>query len=322
MKNVNKILAILITVGLLAGCSGSKKDDIKEIGIIQIVEHGSLDEARKGFIEELEAHGYKDGVNIKIDYKNAQGDMNTLNTIAKDFVTQGKDLIYAIATPSAQAAANATKDIPIVFTAVTDPVEAKLVSSLEKPGANVTGTIDEIDINKQFTLLTTLKPDVKKIGIIYNTSEINSQIQVDQAKAAAKAMNLEIVTKGVTSSNEISLAAETLVKEVDALYVPSDNLVTAALPVVIPIATAANIPVMGGVMDHVTQGALANDGIDYKALGKQTAQMAIKLLEGEKPANLPVESLKDTKLIINKKTANALNITIDASLLEKATIVE
>lgn len=322
MRNLKKIIITTLCLGLLAGCSSSSNSDMLQIGIIQIVEHASLDEARLGFIEELAKLGYVDGQNVKIDYKNAQGDMTVLNTIANDYKSQNKDLIFAIATPSAQAAANATSQIPIVFTAVTDPVEAKLVKSLEMPSANVTGTTDAIDIVKQFNILKEIKPDTKKVGIIYNTSEVNAQIQVEQAKEAAKDMGLEIVTKGVTSSNDIAIAAELIVKDVDALYVPSDNLVTTALPVIIPIATKANIPVMGGVMDHVNMGAIANDGIEYGALGKQSAQMAVRILEGATVADMAVETLNDTTLSINKKTADALNITISEALLKRATLIE
>lgn len=322
MKTVKKLLLSVVTLVLLVGCNSANKGDLIEIGIIQIVEHASLDESRQGFIDELAKLGYEDGVNIKIDYKNAQGDINTLNTIANSFVSENKDLIFAIATPSAQAIANSTKTIPTVFTAVTDPVEAKLVNTLESPKGNITGTTDAIDIEKQFNLLLELDPSVKKIGIVYNTSEVNAQVQVDQAKEIAKKLNLEIVTKGITSSNDLAVATKSLVSEIDALYLLTDNMVTAALPVVLPIANEANIPTLGSVIDHVNSGALAVDGIDYYALGQQTAHMAKDIIEGSEPNTMPVQKLVDTEIVINKKTAELLKITIPEALLNCAKLID
>lgn len=323
MKTITRIILLSLSLALLSGCQSNKTDDTTlRIGIIQIVEHPALDAAREGFIEELARLGYIDGNNLKIDYKNAQGDMNTLNTIAQGFVSDNVDLIFAIATPSAQAAANATKDIPILFTAVTDPVATKLVASMEKPNGNLSGTIDAVSIEKQFEQLLQLAPATKKIGILYNTSEINSDIQVQQAKEVASKMGLEIVAKGVTTSNEIQLALNSITDKIDALYIPTDNLIASSLPMIIPITNDKKIVVVGSEEAHVEAGALFTDGISYSALGAQTAKMADRIFKGEDISTMPVEQLSNTQVSVNLASAKILGIEITKSLLEKAQTFE
>lgn len=323
MKTITRIILLSLSLALLSGCQPTKSDDgILKVGIIQIVEHPALDAAREGFIEELASLGYIDGDNLKIDYKNAQGDMNTLNTIAQGFASDNVDMIFAIATPSAQAAANATKDIPILFTAVTDPVVTKLVESMEKPNGNLSGTIDAVSIEKQFEQLVQLSPDSKKIGILYNTSEINSDIQVKQAQEVASKMGLEIITKGVTTSNEIQLALNSIVDNIDALYIPTDNLIASSLPMIIPITNEKQIVVVGSEEAHVQAGALFTDGISYSALGAQTAKMANRIFKGENISLMPVEQLSNTQVSVNLTTAKLLGIEIPADLLEKAQTFE
>lgn len=323
MKTITKIILLSLSLALLSGCQSNKaNNETLTIGIIQIVEHPALDAARVGFIEELEKLGYKEGENLKIDYKNAQGDTNTLNTIAQGFASDKVDLIFAIATPSAQAAANATKDIPILFTAVTDPVVTKLVESMQVPAGNLSGTIDAVSIEKQFEKLIELAPDTKKIGILYNTSEINSDIQVQQAKEVAAKMGLEIVAKGVTSSNEIQLALNSITDKIDALFIPTDNLIASSLPMIIPITNEKQIIVVGSEEAHVEAGALFTDGISYSALGAQTAKMADRVFNGEEIAKMPVEQLSNTQVSLNLTTAKQLKIEIPSKLLEGAQTFE
>lgn len=317
-------MVAVICALVLSGCQSSTEKEMKHIGIIQIVDHPALNDSRQGFIDGLKEAGYVDGDNIKIDYKNAAGDGTTLNTIAEKLVSDQNDLIFAVATPSAQAVSGLTTTIPVLFTAVTDPVEAKLVDSLEKPGGNVTGTTDAVDINKQFKLMQTISPDVKKVGVVYNTSEINSKIQLDQAKALASKYGYTIVEKGVSQSSEIATAVQALIDEkVDAFWVPTDNMVVAAIDVMTDIATKAKVPVYASEKGTVEGGALATDGIVYYELGKQTAKMAVDILEGKKqPADTAVETLDNTEYIINKTTQKALGIEIPESILKEATIIE
>ena len=315
-KVISLILLGAVGISILTGCSkgdnnlnsSNSNNDIKTIGITQLVEHPSLDKAREGFIKALEDNGYKDGENIKIEFQNSQGDMPTAQTIASKFVSDKKDLIYAISTPSAQAAYNATKDIPILITAVTDPVAAGLVKSLDKPEGNVSGTSDYISIDKNLELIKTFVPDAKTIGVVYSTSEINSQTQVYALKDYASKNNYKVIEKGVSSSSEISQAVSSLVGKIDVLYVPTDNLIVSAMPLVSKIATDNKIPVIASEDGSVKSGALASKGIDYEKLGYKTGELAIKILKGEKVSTMPVTTLDETQIIVNEDTLNALSL--------------
>ena len=326
-KKSSVLVALLLAASILGGCSktqasisnssqGEKK--IIKIGINQIVEHPALDASRKGFIEALKSKGFEEGKNLEIDFQNAQGEPATAQTIAQGFVSNKKDLILAIATPSAQAAFNATKNIPILITAVTDPVKAGLAKSLDKPDTNVTGTSDNVPIEKQFELLKKLVPNGKKVGILYNTSEANSGIQVEAAKKAAPSFGLEIVPTGVTNVNEIPQALDTLLCKIDVLYVPTDNMVVSAIPIISSQCFKKNIPIIGSERGQVEGGALATTGIDYYKLGFQTGLAAVEVLNGKSPKDIPVTTLKDMQLVINTDAAKKLNITIPEDLNSKA----
>ncbi len=331
---MKKILwIIVVSVLMLSGCGSNNAIDSNEealtqdtssklnIGIVQIIEHPSLDAARKGFLDVLAANGYKEGENLNVNYENAQGDMPTLNNIAQSLVGDDIDMILAIATPSAQAVANASKDtaIPVLFTAVTDPVAAGLVKSPDKPETNLTGTTDMAPVAEQVKLIRDIKPSVKNVGIIYNTGEVNSVVQVDLAKEAAEQLGLNIIEAVVTSTNEVSQAAKSLVGKVDAIYVPTDNIVVAALEAVIQVAEENKILVVSGEKDSVKRGAVSTIGLDYYKLGQQTGEMALKILSGEaKPQDMPVESQNNTDIIINLKAAKAMGVTIPESLIKKA----
>ncbi len=319
---MKKILILITLVGLLLACGKKEEENITKIGISQIVEHPALDGAREGFIKALNDNGYVDGENILIDYQNAQNDMSIAQTIATGFANEKVDMILAIATPSAQAAYNATKDIPILITAVTDPVSAGLIKSNEKPETNVSGTSDATPIKSQFKLIKELLPTAKKVGIIYNTGEQNSLVQVEQAKVEAELLGLEIVEAGITSVNEISQALDTLLTKVDLLYTPTDNMVVAATPLVIQKTKEKNIPMIGCIEDQIVAGALATETIDYYKLGYQTGERAVEVLNGKDISSIPVETLNNTELVINKTTAELLGIELNEELLARAKVIE
>lgn len=312
------VVAGFVVLSLLAGIScGSQPQGPTKIGIVQIAEHPSLDAARKGFIDALAANGYKDD-KVNIVFKNAQGDIPTAQNIAQQFVAEKVDLILAIATPAAQAAARATKDIPILITAVTDPVAAGLVQSMEKPGTNVSGTTDMNPVKEQLELVKKFKPDAKKVGIVYNAGEVNSQVQVAAAEKVKGDLGLEIVKVTVSASAEVKQAAQSLIGRVDAIYVPTDNTVVSALESVLQVAETHKLPVIVGEGDSVERGGLATYGLDYYKLGYQTGEMAVKVLKGQKPAEMPIESQKELKLIINAKSAAKQGVEIPADLKAKA----
>lgn len=319
-KILSIICSVTLTVAMLSGCSkgDSGSNDKIKIGLEQLTEHPALDSARKGFEERMKEQGYEDGKNIEYEYKNAQGDNSMNQQIAQNFVSDKKDIIVSIATPTAQAAYNATKDIPIVFTAVTDPVAAELVKSMDKPGTNVTGTSDDVSIEKQFDLLKKLVPNAKKVGMLYNTSEANSEVQVNKAKEASSKFELEIVAKGITNVNEIDAALNSLLSDIDVLYIPTDNTIANAAALVNKKAIEKKIPVIAAERGMVENGALATLGIDYEQLGKDTADVVIRIIKGEKPEDIPVTTLDDMNLIVNTDTVKALGITLPQEIDEKA----
>jgi len=316
--------ALALSLGLVAGCGGEKAADSGKasvnIGVVQLVEHGALDAANKGFVDGLAQRGYKD--NVKFDQQNAQADQSNLQNIAQRFVTNKADLICAIATPAAQTVANATSTIPIVATAVTDYEQAKLVAKNEKPGGNVTGTTDMNPIKEQIDLMLTLVPNTKTIGTIYSSSEVNSQKQIEVMKAYAKSKGLTVKEATVSTVNDIQQAAHSLVGKVDAIYIPTDNVMASAVPTLIAITDAAKIPVICGEANVVKEGALATLGVDYYKLGLQTGNMAADILDGKsKPADMAIQSLKEMTLTINAKGAAKLGIEIPADLKAKAEMI-
>ena len=340
MKNtLSAVMAMILAAGALASCAKQEESNptpavsaasspeaeqtVYKLGVIQLVEHDALDASYKGFIDALKAEGFEDGKNLKIDYHNAQGEQANCNTIASKLVNDRNDLILAIATPAAQAVANATQDIPILVTAVTDPADAKLVASNEAPGGNVSGTSDLTPIKEQIDLLHQLLPQAKKVGIIYNSSETNSQFQAKLAREAATALGIEAIDYTISSSNELQQVVESAIGKVDALYAPTDNMVAAGISTITMVATPAKLPVIAGEEALIPKGALATYGINYYNLGKQTGLQAAKILRGEaEPATMPIEYLSDLSLSINTTAAKACGITIPQELLDKATIVE
>lgn len=317
------LAAFFIFSVTLSGCgskvaSNGSTEKMKIIGITQIVEHPALDSAREGFIKALKDNGYIEGSNVTFIQENAQGDMSTAQTIAKKFVDKNVDLIFSISTPSTQAVKKATSTIPIVFTAVTDPVAAGLVDSLSKPGGNVTGTSDMEPIKDQLKLIKDLGIDAKRIGIIYNAGEVNSTVQVKIAMDEASSLGYSITEATVSNSSEVSQAAQSLVGKVDAIWLPTDNTVASSVAAIIKVANSAKIPVIASERGMVSGGSLCTLGISYEDLGYQTGLMAVKILKGEKPTNIRVETAKNLQLIINQKEADAIGLKIPDSILKKA----
>lgn len=327
MKKIGLLIVIAALLLGLAGCGGQapvkeqsqEQNKTLKVGIVQIVEHPALDDARKGFLETLKKGGYEEGKNLKVDYQNAQGDQTILQTIAEKFSSDKPDLILAIATPSAQAIASKITDIPVLITAVTDPLSAKLVKTMEKPGANITGTTDMNPIADQLKLLKDLVPNAKKVGVIYNAGEVNSQVQVDIVKNNAKDLGLEIVEATVSNSSDVLMAAQSLIGKVEAIYVPTDNTVVSAFESVAKITTENKIPVISGESSVVDRGGIGTIGINYLKLGQQTGEMAVKIIKGEaKPQDMAIESQKELDTVINQKAADAIGLTIPQELLAKA----
>ncbi len=305
---------------VLAGCGGAgggSQDPASttyQIGITQIVSHPSLDASREGFKQALA----EAGLEVDYDEQNAQGDQATATSIATKFASDNKDLVLAIATPTAQAAAQAITDTPILFTAVTDPVSAELVDSNEAPGGNVTGTTDLNPVEQQIGLVKQLKPDATTLGIIYSSGEVNSQVQVELAREAAAKEGLTVKEAAVSNSSEVQQGAQSLA-DVDVIYVPTDNIVVSALESVIALGEAEQIPVIAGEGDSVQRGAIATYGIDYTKLGYQTGQMAVRILtEDADPATMPVESQSDVQLILNEGAASRMGVTLSPELLGQA----
>jgi putative tryptophan/tyrosine transport system substrate-binding protein len=322
------LLSVSMVVMALTGCgvkdnstTGSSDTEtqgkVYRIGINQLVEHDALDASYKGFVDALAEAGYVEGKNLELDYQVAQGDMSTAGTIATKQVNDKPDLILSIATPSAQAVVNATKDIPVLVTAVTDPASAGLVASNEAPGGNVSGTSDLTPVKKQIELLKQLVPEVKKIAVLYSSSEVNSVVQADLAKEAGKELGIEVIDSTVSNSNEIQQVVQSLVDKVDAIYAPTDNLIASSMSTVAQVANANNLPVICGEGGMVDKGGLATYGIDYYELGVLTGKQAVKILEGTAAtADMPIEYLPDDKckLQINSEVAKQLGIIVPEEL--------
>lgn len=303
------------------GAEVSGDGEMYTIGISQFAEHGSLDNCREGFLEGLKEEGFEEGKNLKIKVNNADADMSTASQIAEGFVSDKVDLICAIATPSAQAAYNAVmdKDIPVIYTAVTNPVAAELAADDKMPVGNVTGTSDELPVKAQLEMIREILPDAKSIGILYTTSEANSEYSIEQYEKLAKDYGFTIEKSGITSTSEIQLAASDLLGKVDCLTNLTDNTVVSALPTVLGMANEKGIPVFGSEIEQVRIGCLAAEGIEYTQLGIETGKMAAKVLRGEaKPSDMPYALITESSLYVNEKVAGDLGITVPETMKERA----
>ncbi|WP_270598415.1 ABC transporter substrate-binding protein [Enterococcus asini] len=312
MKKKKWLSLVLVATGLLTACGAEKTDDKADakptVGVLQLVAHASLDASYDGFLEGLAENGYPEE-KITLDYQNAQNDQANLKSMSEKLVKENPDVLLAIATPAAQALKNETSDIPITVTAVTDLVGAKLVADNDKPGANVTGTTDWAPVEKQIELLLSIVPDAKTVGIAYNAGETNSKIQADAAEAALKDAGVKAKVLTANTTNDVQQVITSLAKDVEAIYIPTDNTFATAAPVVGEVAKQTKTPVITGSVEQVENGALATYGIDYFSLGKTTGKMAAEILDGKKkPADMPVQSAEEFTLVVNEEMAQALGI--------------
>ena len=288
MKKFKRLLSIIV-LGLsfvLSGCSG-KAADGPRIGVIQLMEHTSLNMIYDSFEEELAELGYQDGVNCTILFKNAQGEQSNIGSIVSSFQSEKLDVVVAIATPTAQSAAQLAETTPVIFSAVTDPIASGLTSSLEHPDQNITGTSDEIAVAQILDLALQLQPELKTLGMIYNVGEVNSQTNIAKAREAAKALGLTVIEAPVANTSEVAQAAQVLSEKCDALFSPNDNTVATAMSTVTQITRSAGIPVYVGADSMVMDGGTATIGINYVDLGKETARMVDQVLQGTDVSAIP-----------------------------------
>lgn len=288
------------------------------VAVTAIVEHPALDAARDGVRDELAANGYEAGRNLRFEYESAQGNPTTAAQIARQLVGEGPDVIVPISTPSAQAVVAATKDIPVVFTAVTDPVGAKLVADADNPGGNVTGVTDLSPIRKHLELIQEITPDVKRIGVPHNPGEANSLSLLELLKAEAGPLGLEIVEAPATRSSDVLSAAQSLIGKADAMYIPTDNTIVSALEAVIRVGSENKIPVYAADTDSVPRGAMAALGFNYYDVGRQTGKIVLRVLKGEKPGDIPVEGIETTELFVNVGAAERMGVTVPKAVLDRA----
>ena len=330
-KHMMRAAALIVSAAIAAGLTGCGEDKaatpkdatIMNIGIVQLVEHDALDAANRGIIDGMAKRGFKDGVNVKFDKQNAQADQSNLHNIATRFVSNKDKLIFAIATPAAQSVASVTKEIPIVATAVTNFEVARLVKSNKAPGGNVTGVSDINPVADQLALLLKLTPGAKAVGTIYNSSEINSAYQIELLREAAKAHKVDVVEATVSNVNDIQQAIASIKDKLQALYIPTDNVMASAIPALLKVTNPAKLPVVAGESGMVRAGALASIGVDYYTLGVMTGNMGADILEGKaQPATMPIQIQQATKVLINMKAAKEIGLDVPAELLKDADKIE
>ena len=326
MKNKRLIGIIAALAVLVAGSliySSMNKPEAKnekkvaKVGVLQFVSHPSLDLIYKGIQDGLAEEGYKDD-QLKIDFMNSEGDQSKVATMSKQLVANGNDLVVGIATPAAQGLASATKDLPVIMAAITDPIGAIFVKDLNKPGGNITGVSDHNPAQQQVELIKALTPNVKTIGALYSSSEDNSKTQVEEFKAYAEKAGLTVETFAVPSTNEIASTVNVMTSKVDAIWVPIDNTIASAFSTVVSSNQSAKKPIYPSATAMVEAGGLASVVVDQHDLGVATGKMIAQVLKGAKPADTPVNVFSTGKSVINKKLAQELGITIPESVLKEA----
>ncbi|MBQ5858475.1 MAG: ABC transporter substrate-binding protein [Peptococcaceae bacterium] len=328
VKGIAAAAIAAMSMGMLAGCGGgsdTQQDaEMHKVGIVQLMQHGALDQANQGLVEGLAAAGYVVGENLEIDQQNAQGDQSNLQSIAQQFLSNDVEMIMAIATPAAQVMAANTEEIPIVATAITSFEQAGLVESNEAPNTNVTGTHDMTPIAEQIDLLLQIVPDAKSIGTVYTSSEKNSQVQVGILKEVCEAKGLTVVERTVSTVNDIQQATQSLVEEnVDAVWLCTDNNVASAMPQVVGVTDAAGIITVCAEESMVMSGGTITYGINFYQIGYDAGLMAAEILNGEAvPAEMPIQGPKqeDLKLVINPEAVEIIGVEIPAELMEKAAL--
>ncbi|RLB34905.1 MAG: hypothetical protein DRH11_04540 [Deltaproteobacteria bacterium] len=317
---------IILLTALIMTPSSSKlfAKKVLRIGVINFITHPALDACQKGFMDQMAQEGYIDGKTVQYDISNAEGDMSVVASIAKKFVSQKKDLIFSITTPCTQAVAAATKGtgIPVIFGAMTDPVAAKVAESWERPGGNVTGCSDWMDVGAQVKVVKEIVPGVKVLGTIYNAGEVNSRVQIAELKKAAPGLGIKkIVEVNAASSADVLAAAKSLMGRVDAVWFPTDNIVTSALEALVKVCEDNKVPLFGSDVNQVKRGVIASCGIDFYELGKEAGKMAKQVLDGRNPAEMPIKKGKMGDLWVNPSAAKRMGITIPQAVMAKATKV-
>ncbi|MDP8252373.1 ABC transporter substrate-binding protein [Pseudochrobactrum saccharolyticum] len=312
------LLSTAIATTMIAAPANAK--DVS-VAVTAIVEHPALDAARDGVKDALAAAGFKEGENLKFTYQSAQGNPATAAQIARQFIGEAPDVIVPISTPSAQAVVSGTRDIPVVFTAVSDPVGAQLVKSMEKPGGNVTGLSDLSPVADHIKLIKEVAPNVKTIGFLYNSGEANSISLLEGLKVAAKEGGLEVVESAATKSAEVQGAARALIGKADLIYIPTDNTIISALEGAVSVAEEAKIPLMTADTDSVSRGAFIALGFNYYDVGKQTGEVVVRILKGEKPGDIPVKVAAGTDLVVNLVAAKKMGIEIPQAVVDRASKV-
>ncbi len=321
MRKLMIVSAAVLTMALTGTTAVYATEDEYKISIEQFAEHGSLDNCREGFLEGLKEEGIEEGKNLTVEYKNAAADMGTAGQISASFATSDTDLICGIATPSAQSCFNAAMEteIPVIYTAVTDPVAAELADEEGNPVGEVTGTSDKLPVEQQLEMIRTMLPEAKIIGILYTTSEANSESAIKEYEALASDYDFTIETAGITATSDIPLAAQGLLEKVDCLTNLTDNTVVSSLPAILEMANEKNIPVFGSEIEQVKIGCLAAEGLDYIALGRQTGKMAAQILKGEaKASQLTYETIEEASFYVNRKVAENLGVEVPEELMDSA----
>lgn len=316
MLNKLKLSALAMIIGL--GMMNTALAHDKFVAITAIVEHPALDAVRDGIIKQLAKEGYIEGKNLKVKYQSAQGNTGTAAQIARQFIGENPDVIVAIGTPSAQAVVAATKSIPVVFSAITDPVAAQLVSSKNASGTNVTGTSDVLELAPQIKLIKEIVPSAKKVGIVYNPGEANSVVVVKEFAKILPNYGLTLLEASAPRSVDVSSAARSLVGKVDAFYVTTDNNVVSSFEALTKVANEADIPIIASDTDSVSRGAVAALGLNYFNLGEQTGSIVRRIFEGEAAGSIPFETSKNLSLMLNVKAATEQNATLSEALIKSA----
>ncbi len=326
IKRLALVLLTVLSLVALVGCSssnnsGDSADKKLKVGVVQMIENGAFDNMRDGFIQQLRDKGYTED-KLEIVALSAQGDPSTLNTIVQEMADGSYDLVATIATPASQSFVNMKSQTPQVFIAVSDPIKAGVVTSMENPDHNATGTSNPIPVEGIIELSKDLTPGIETFGILYNTSEVNSVSTVNKAKEYMNDQGYKIIEAVVTNSSEVKQAVEGLARDVSAIFVPNDSIIQNAMPTVVETAKAAKIPVYGSSVVMVESGALATLAVSDKEIGAISADMAIEILEGKKPADIPAINVEASDTVINKRTAEAIEIQLSDDITERATILE
>jgi putative ABC transport system substrate-binding protein len=319
---LGKIFATAVLAGVCLISSTGLMAKTAKVAVSQIVEHPALDATRQGLLDGLKAKGFEPGKNLEFEYKTAQGNPAIAVQIARQFVGENPDVLVGIATPTAQALVSATRSIPVVFTAVTDPVGAKLVKTLKKPGKNVTGLSDLSPVKQHVELIKELMPNVKSIGVVYNPGEANAVSLMELLKKSAKAHGLKVVEATALKSADVQSATQTIAARSDIIYALIDNTVASAIEGMIVAANQAKTPVFGAATSYVQRGAIASLGFDYYQIGVQTADYVADILNGKAPGSLDVKIAKGSDLVVNKTVADKLGFKIPQSVLDRATSIK